>query len=309
MPVDAVEQAGAEVVEHEVRTADGVRLALYHLPPPQRVWRTPVLLAAGSFSNRVLWLGTRGHGLARVLADAGFDVWIPEWRGRGGSDVPTRWTLDDWIRRDAPAAVAALPAEARASGYFWVGHSAGGVVGAAAAAHCAAVRRPLRGIVLLGSPGPAGVHGWRRWGAWLGWAAARTLPNVRLNGAVLGLGTEGEPGAFLSQWLRWNLDGAWRSPAGDEYLVGLRDVHAPVLAVAGGGDAALAPEVAVRDLAARFGSADRTVVVAGTEHGYQRNYTHPELVVSRAAREEIWPLVRHWLERRAAARPHHGELV
>ncbi len=75
----------------------------------------------------------------------------------------------------------------------------------------------------------------------------------------------------------------------------------PVLAVAGAGDHLLAPPQAVRDLLGRFGSVDRSLIVAGREQGYSIDYNHAGLVIGRAAREEIWPRVIDWISRRTLA--------
>jgi predicted alpha/beta hydrolase len=158
--------------EHRVRTADGLSLALHRL----RSWRDPelppVLLVPGTFSTRVFWLGTRGHGFGRYLAAAGFDCWILELRGHGASDRPHRWTMHEWIRYDAPAAIDAVLEISGAASCFWVGHSAGGVVGAGALGHGRSSARQPGGDGAGRFAGPGGAAG----------AAARRRTGCR-NGA------------------------------------------------------------------------------------------------------------------------------
>lgn len=284
---------------YAARTSDGVQIVLHRLRvrAPRHV--TPVLLMAGTFSTRTFWLGTRGQGFARYLAEAGFDVWILEPRGHGESERPAAWTLEDWIRRDAPAALDRVLDASGARECFWVGHSAGGVVGTALVGACPLLAERLRGMVLVGSPGPVGIRGLRRWVARCGHLAAGLFPRAALSGTLLGLGPEPEPAPLIRQWLGWNLRGAWRGRDGSDYLGALHQVELPLLAVGGAGDRWLAPPEAVRDLAGRFGSEDRTVVLAGTRQGFREDYGHAELLVSRNARQEIWPLLRDWLEARA----------
>ncbi len=289
-----------EPVEHRVRTADGVEVTLHRLGAGGGV---PVLLAAGTFSARAFWLGDRRQGFGYRLAEAGFDPWILEPRGHGASGRPQSWTIADWVRYDAPAAVEAVLERAGAEDLYWVGHSAGGVVGAALAGEAAsgstAMRAErLRGLVLLGAPGPAGLRGSRRAGAWLAHLVGAAAPRTLFPGRALRMGPEHEPGALIRDWMRWNLSGSWRDPSGGDYLAGLPEVRAPVLAVAGAGDRLLAPPAAVRDLLDRFGSLDRQMIVAGRSTGYSMDFDHPRLVIGQAAREEIWPRVTEWLAAR-----------
>jgi pimeloyl-ACP methyl ester carboxylesterase len=285
--------------------ADGVRLALHRVRPEPGGVRsaapTPVLLVPGTFCTRSFWLGTRGHGFGPYLAAAGFDCWIAELRGHGASERPRRWTMHEWIRLDAPAAIGAVLEHTGAASCFWVGHSAGGVVGAGAVGFDPSLAERLAGMVVLGSPGPVGLRGARRFGARAAQVVFRVFPWARLPGEPFGLGPEHEPAPLVQEWMGWNLRGIWRTPEGGDYLSALRDVDVPLLAVSGAGDRLLAPPPAVRDLVRRFGSADRTFVVAGVRQGFQADYGHAALMVSRGARDDIWPLVRDWLQARAAA--------
>lgn len=280
----------------EVRAADGVRIVLHRIGPAEGTASTPVLLASGTFTGRDFWVGARRQGFALALAEAGFDTWVLEPRGHGASDRPPSWTMDDWIRLDAPAAAAAVLRESGAPAFYWVGHSAGGVVGAAFSGSRAPEARALRGLVLLGAPGPR-LHGLRRAAARVGHAAARSFPGASVPGALLGLGREPEPGALVRDWLAWNLSGEWRAADGSDYLAALAGVRAPVLAIAGSADRLLAPPAAVRDLLHRFGATDRELVVAGRAHGFAHDFDHPGLMIGSPARREIWPRILEWLHR------------
>lgn len=288
------------VQDHRVAAADGVEIALHRVSPSRPADLPPVLLVPGTFTTRSFWLGREGAGFATVLAEAGLDTWVLEHRGHGESDRPPRWTMEDWIALDAPAAATHLLRETGARGFTWVGHSAGGVVGAAYSGSGLPGADALAGLVLFGSPGPGTLGGVRRAAARVGHLAAAALPWMRISGRLIGLGPEPEPARLVRDWLRWNLEGAWRDAAGRDYLGGLPAVRCPVLSVAGTGDRWLTPPHAARDLLERFGSHDRTLLVAGRETGFSRDFDHAGLLIGRAARAEIWPRVVEWLRTRGA---------
>jgi pimeloyl-ACP methyl ester carboxylesterase len=287
-----------EIGSFRATAVDGTEIAL-HRVPGSVPGGAPVLLAPGTFSTRMFWLGQQGQGFGFALARAGFDPWVIELRGHGQSARPPHWTMDDWIRFDAPAAIELVLRETGSDHLFWIGHSAGGVVGAAFAGSGHPLVERIRGTVLLGAPGPAGLRGFRRLGAWATMLATGAVPALRLPGRPLRLGPEHEPGGLIRDWMHWNISGRWRGSGGQDYLAGMADARHSVLAVAGAGDRLLAPPVAVRDLLHRFGSTDRTLIVAGRSTGYSVDYDHPGLVIGRPAREEIWPRVVEWLRGRS----------
>jgi pimeloyl-ACP methyl ester carboxylesterase len=296
---------------YRVSAADGVELALHRLPvvAERRAAGAPLLLAPGTFNGRDFWLGSERQGVAWELARAGFDTWIVELRGHGGSARPRGWLLSDWIEQDAPAAVEAVAAESGVDGVTWVGHSAGGVVGAAFAGGNHSATNLLRALVLLGAPGPRAVRGRRRWMARAFYWAAAARRQRLLPGEALKLGPEPESAALVREWLGWNLAGSWSAPDGGDYLAGLHRLRIPVLAVAGSADDLLAPLHSVRDLLDRFRSADRTLLVAGRSEGMSRDYNHGGMVLARSAREEIWPHIARWLTRREAAEPPYPDPI
>jgi pimeloyl-ACP methyl ester carboxylesterase len=295
------------VTQHTVRASDGVRLAVHRLERGAELAGPTVLLVPGTFCQRTFWLGTRGEGFARRLAEAGFDCWAAELRGHGSSDRPAIWTMTDWIQRDAPALLEYVLRTAGSDRCFWVGHSSGGVVGTALLGEHPELADRLRGLVLLATPGPGDAGALRRIGAGAAFVAASLFPRASVPGRPIRLGPEHEPTALVREWMGWNLQGVWRRPEGGDYLSGLASVDVPLLAVGGAGDAVLAPPRAVRDLARRFGSADATVVIAGRRTGFEIDFDHAGLVVSRSARTEVWPVVIEWLRERGLAAGHGRE--
>lgn len=281
------------------RADDGVELALYRAEPEANQRRTPVLLVHGTFSNRNFFFGhTPERSLARALAARGWDCWVAELRGRGRSGpagAGGAWHFEDWIRRDAPALVEAVIGATGHDQLVWLGHSAGGVIGAAHAATADRHRR-IAGLVVAGAPAPTGL------GMLQYPMAAAALSITRLLGRfparLLGIGPEDEHPGILEQWMRWNLNGEWRGEDGTDYFGRCRNITVPVLALAGAADRVFAPPSSCQRLLDAMSGTDRTMVVCGRAAGYSEDLDHNRVLVSRAARNEVWPLIGGWLEAR-----------
>lgn len=273
----------------DIQASDDTRLALYRVGRPGA---QPVLLVPGTFSNHTFWLGTRGHGLAWALAAAGFEAVVLDLRGHGGSEraAGRGWTLDHWGRVDVPAAIDAVTHGGGRA--LLVGHSAGGAALLIALAGEPTLRERVAGVVVLATPVPW-LQRWRRLGAWGIRALSRLLG--RFPARLLRLGPEDELPGVMTQWMTWNLRGEWRSHDGLDYVRELGEVRAPVLGMSGAGDRVFAPPEACRALVEMMGSDDALYRVAGRESGFSEDYDHPGLVVSRAARQEVWPEIIDWL--------------
>ncbi len=109
-------------------TEDGVEQNLHHLrresmPAVAR----PVLLSHGAGLRAQLFYGQpSGYSLAEALLDAGYDVWVQNWRG--SIDFPPRdYTLDEVARYDHPSAVDTVLKRSDASELKAVVHCQGSI--------------------------------------------------------------------------------------------------------------------------------------------------------------------------------------
>jgi predicted alpha/beta hydrolase len=269
--------------EHIV-AADGARIALHRLGNPAH---TPVLLIPGTFSNSTFWLGTRGVGFARALADAGYHACVLDPRGHGASDRPRaqeKWDIDDWARLDVPAALCAIATPDRPA--FLIGHSAGGAVMLAALSAQPDLHRYVRAIVAIGTPLPW-LQPWRGLGARMIRALSTLLG--RFPARLLKLGPEDELPGVMTQWMTWNIEGHWIGDDGTDYTAGLSAIRHPLLMFAGTHDRFFAPPRACAGLYDLIGSADKSFEV-------KTGLDHVTLVVSKEAKETIWPAIIQWLE-------------
>jgi poly(3-hydroxyalkanoate) synthetase len=95
--------------------------------------------------------------------------------------------------------------------------------------------------------------------------------------------------------LRWHgLFGRF-GDAERDWWAGLADVQVPVLAVSAEGDRQ-DPPWACHKLLKQFGSAARQYLCLGRKTGFSSDFGHVEMLLSKPAQQEVWPLVEHWLQ-------------
>jgi len=282
-----------EPVHHRERTRDGVDLSLLRFSGEVR-WETPVLLTHGTFSNAQVCAK-----LASFLADQGFDCWIVEWRGHGRSDAGRG--RPDFEHLAAFDVLAGLDAVRRHTGkprLFLAGHSGGGLVLLMHLARSPDTRKRVSGLITLASQATEAGRRWRDKATIAGFAVLNNALG-RLPGPAFGLGPEDEWPGVMNQWFRWNWTRRWVGHDGFDYGAAVREIDVPALCLAGAGDRFIAPVPGCRRLFDALGSRDKRFVLCGTSDGFAEDYDHTRIIASRAAGQEIWPVIATWMRERA----------
>lgn len=315
----------------EAVTEDGWSLAVWHRPPAVRRFEEPVILCHGLANNHAFLEFRAPQNLAQYLSDAGFDCYTVDLRGAGESKPPPfgPWdaTVDDHVRFDVPAILEVVRARSGASNVIWLGHSLGGLVGLAASGGALAGR--LRALVTIGSPVffrlPKRVRWMIRLAQWLSpWGQfnatvvkvvapfagrvhtelASASANLRNMGAETQRFLVGNVFApmwrgVLQQMEDWVTNDAFRSVDRTvDYRAAVAALKVPALVVGGTVDL-LAPPDAMRDYFDSLTSEDRQLALFGRSYGHSAEYGHGDLVVGLKAHEEVYPVIREFLEKRA----------
>ncbi|MBI2930727.1 MAG: alpha/beta fold hydrolase [Planctomycetes bacterium] len=115
------------------QTEDGWRIAVQRYTRSEGpAYAQPVILSGGALTSHFIFDVDPQHSLAQELARAGFDVWTFDIRGTGDSQSPKvsdifGWTfsIDHFIKYDAPAVVQFVRQMTGALQVNWVGHGVG----------------------------------------------------------------------------------------------------------------------------------------------------------------------------------------
>jgi hypothetical protein len=105
---------------------DGRALTLVHVQGPERPHRGPVLLVHGTSVRAELFRPPTKKTLVDALLEAGWDVWLLNWRASIDFD-PVPYTLDEAAAYDHPAAVQAVLEHTGAQRLKAVVHCAGSI--------------------------------------------------------------------------------------------------------------------------------------------------------------------------------------
>lgn len=289
-----------------VVTADGWSLGVrvHRVEAPRGVL---LLVHAMMVDGRSL---DRPNGPAAFFASAGWEVWVPDLRGRGLSGPTVAegadWSYDDLVRFDLPALVAAARER---SGPCWViGNSLGGHVSAAAAGTGAYAQPPDGHVFFSVNAWVAGLEPswWMRvrkgLGSWFFGFAARLFG--RLPARALRIGPVDEAATYAADIHRFWTHG-WGSRDGVDYLASLACVKTPVLSVLGVADTYLAADVAARAWVEHMGGEVTIHSVGKGDLGLPFDPGHMTLVTDPRARP-AWRLALEFIEARrvdSATRP------
>lgn len=276
----------------------GVRLHVRHFCPLRP---GPVaLLVHGSIENGRIFYGAQG-GLARFLAAAGWDVYVPDLRGRGRSWPPAhRGQLAgqaETLLEDLPALLGWIAQRRPQAPQAWFSHSWGGLLLCALLARHPHLRP--RALLHFGSKRRISVNHPEKW-AKIDLFWFRLAPwLIRRYGFLpmrdLGFGGENEPALTHRDTVAWMRSERWRDADGFDYTAALGRLELPpMLFLAGAADRYLGHPHDVAAFRAEVGAPSDYWLLSRSE-GMARDYGHLDMLTSAEAEREIFPRVLAWL--------------
>ncbi len=317
---------------HLVRTRDDWRIALYRYPAVSQRYEIPILLCHGLGANRFNFDLGPDVSLARYLQQEGFEVWSIDLRGRGhsrrypmGNGRRVRpHVFDDYVKKDAEAAIRHVLDQTGASKVHWIGHSMGGLV--LFALLQSAEAEAIASGVAIGSPGSFARIGGTSLAnvsfrflryfpriplSFLAAGLAPLLARIRLPGDSLFMNRNNvdvQPveralcylvadmsGGEVAQFMDWEKSGEFRTFDGlTSYEANYPSVRQPLLFIAGAKDY-LVPPASVAAVHDRISSEKKDFVVLGKQHGQEQDYGHGDLLIGKNVRREVFPRILDWL--------------
>lgn len=287
------------LIKHGRDEDPSVQIALSHIGiyGQSSKGKQPIVLVHGSFTNRGFWLSSQGIGLARHLVEAGFDIWLMEMRGHGLSPRNQAYknnSLEQYALSDVPA-INEFVIEKTGLKPVWLGHSMGGVLISTAVAAGTLPESHLAAIALLGTQVVR-----RRWYLQIPFMASFGKFwfsfNSEMDGRKLKIGPENEPAGIAREYLRWlGLFGQWRLKSNRTPLLAKwKGLDLPLLAMVGKNDQS-DPAKYCYSFYELCGSDRKVFKLLAKDKGYSRDFGHVDMVVSKEAAKEVWPVLTNWL--------------
>ena len=265
----------------------------------------PLLLMHGSISNGKIFYTKSGKGLAPYLALKGYDVYVPDLRGRGESrpeiDRHARFGQTEAIVEDIPAIIAGISDINGSPPRHWIAHSWGGVLLLAYYARFADLRPSVRSIVFIGTKRCIRSRSlskllvidiyWKR--------IATLIACFRgfLPKDILGRGTEAETRRSLADNISWITPGPWLDPFdGFDYGKAIRSLQVPpILTIASSSDRYLGNPDDVDDFMDEVGAKDWSRILTHSDTGVEQGFSHTGMLVDERAPVAIFPSISDWI--------------
>ncbi len=277
---------------HCVQTQDGQELALwYQEPKASKVG--DILLIHGTFSDRSIFLGLKDY-----LAEQGYGGWLLEWRGHGESALANeKYDMEVVGREDIKGAMDYL-GEKGIGPLHCITHSGGGIALTIFLIENPQAHEIVRSITMFACQSFGANTGLKNYmsilaGKYiskvLGYTPAKLAASNHKN----------ETYHMMQQWFDWNLSGRFLSRRGKDYRAFMPSLRIPIFSLCAQGDRFIAPPSGCRLFLDAFQNESNTFLVCGQETGFNEDFNHSRVILSRNAEKEIWPLVLDWINANA----------
>jgi predicted alpha/beta hydrolase len=288
---------------------DGDELHLRHFRPKETA-KAVLLLIHGAIENGRIFYSVKGDkGLAPYLAQNGFEVFVGDLRGRGGSRPhicrSSSYGQTEAILEDLTVMAEHCQQVANGRPQHWIAHSWGGVL---IASHL--LRFPERvgsveSLTFFGTKRSVAAINFKRFiGIDIVWNRAAKLATLiygYLPGKKLKLGSDDETKLSHAHSVAWVKDCKnWIDPVdGFDYGAAARRVKLPrTLSLAGIDDAYLGNPKDVQRFLQECNVPTSTYLLLSKRNGQQKDYGHIDMLTAPEALSDHFPLVCNWLKAR-----------
>ncbi len=266
----------------------------------------PVLMIHGAIEDSHIFYSESGRGLAPYLANQGFDVYVADFRGHGGSrpviSRESRYGQHEMICEDFPAMLRTVQNERNNIPVSVVAHSWGGVIVSSSLARFPEIRDTVSTLVYFGSKRVVQARNIQKFMKIdLMWKLVGTML-CRLYGYLparrFSMGADNETLGYFRENLHWIRPGGWTDPRDNfNYAVAATETLFPqTLFIAGAGDKCLGYPGDVRSFMDEHGPDQPfQFLLLSRENGNLLDYGHIDMLIGENAAHDHFPQVKHWL--------------
>lgn len=289
-------------VEFTTQNANGDLLFIKHFASVSGKGQGIVLIH-GSVENGRVFYSNSGKGPAPYLASQGYEVFVPDLRGRGKSSPlissSSRFGNLEIIQEDFPLYEKVAREFSSASPLIWMGHSWGGVL-----IYQAIFRKCIQQlfkVVCWGSKRRISVYSLKRLVMIEVFWVAISKILIRLYGYLPAdkwrIGSDNESASTHSETNSLVHNPRWIDPVDrfDYTSESFDVVRPPALFLTGQNDDVLGHQKDVKLFMDECGYLNEWPVVCGKQTGFQVDYGHINLLTDPHASKEVFPMVLSWL--------------
>ena len=265
-----------------------------------------ILMLHGLLEDGTIYYSRTGKGLAYYLAANGFQVVIPDLRGKGRSWPSVTQLLNyrifDVVTEDLPAIFDFIEQNIGTAPNFLVGHGFGGVLLSSFLARYPEYRHKTTGVVHFGARRVAVSSDLYRKILidWLWGSVAGVISRVRgvVPARLLRLGSEDEHLELREESLNWLKGSPWQDPD-DQFDYGVAISQGlefpPSLYFASKYDLGYGNPKDVRNFMREIGHHNGRLIVLGKNEGNLHNYSHIGMLIHPDAADDHFPFMLEWL--------------
>lgn len=293
-----------EITSHFISTTAGITLHLRQFcGHPEGA---PLLLLHGAIEDGRIFYSASGRGLAPYLAQCGFDVYVADLRGHGGSQPAVGsgdcYGQTEAIVEDIPTFSAFIALRRQGRPQHWIAHSWGGVLFSSVLARFPEYRSSVLSLVYFGSKRTVQVWNLQRLLQveliWKGLCPLIAKIAGYLPARGMRIGSANETTPYLLQCLAWVRRGPWIDPV-DGYDYGRAARAAalpPTWYLAAIRDRCLGHPRDVYDFMTEAGEQPRCYTILSRRNGNGHDYDHISMLTHPSAVDDHFPQVVEWLQ-------------
>jgi len=266
----------------------------------------PVILIHGAIENGKIFYSNSQKGLAPYLAKNGYDVFVPDLRGRGKSipkiDKHQTFGMYDMINVDLDLIHKKVEELKPNQKQVWMAHSWGGVMTLSFLAKNN-IANKINKIVFFGVKRRITIFSFQKlWIIDIMWRRVAKLFVMRygyLPAKRFSFGSDSETKRAYYEtdpWVKKN--GKWIGLDGFDYIEKLKNINLPpILSITGENDTVVGHEKDCKLLLEEINAKNYEFKKLGKQFGNAEDYDHVSILTSKNAEEDHFKMIVNWLKK------------